>query len=237
MEVGTRAPSRIAPRGNRGPPGAGGLGFDLAAVQPAPGGGERNAVPPGGDKALGLRPPMEGGPAWSGASSSNKGHPGFVWDMVRCRRVGGRLRFRSPGGCRVHAGPGTPLNTRERAGPASSRRAPGQAWPLHPASWIPRAHTPGRVQTCARWGAGAGRRADPGGFLDVPSLGLSFPTCRMVVPGPGSGYVWAPRNRELLLPAESPFWGSRGRGTKPRPLCLALEDQRGGRRVAFIGPP
>lgn len=51
----------------------------------------------GRDKGLGLRPRMEGGPAWSGASSSNEGHPGIVWDIVGCRRVGGRLRLRCSG--------------------------------------------------------------------------------------------------------------------------------------------
>ena len=37
------------------------------------------------------------------------------------------------------------------------------------------ARTPGRVQTCARRGAEAGKQADSGGFLDVPVAGPQFP--------------------------------------------------------------
>lgn len=60
----------------------------------------------------------------------------------------------------VHTGPGPRLNTRERAGPASSRRDPGQAWPLHPASRIRGALVPGRTHrgVCKPVHAGARRR-------------------------------------------------------------------------------
>lgn len=110
----------------RGPQRAGGLGLDLAAVQPTRT-VEAERGPPSKDKGLELRPGMEGVATVSGASS-RKGRPGIVWAWWGTSIVV-RLHFRSLGWARVHAGVSTRLN--RRLHPA---QAPSQAWPHHPAS-------------------------------------------------------------------------------------------------------
>lgn len=95
------------------------------------------------------------------------------------------------------------------------------------------ARKPGRVQTCARQGAEAGSQADPGVFLDVPSLGLSFPTCRMGYRGQGAGKLGRPGVWSLssLL---GHLLAPRGPGIAPT-LCLALGARRG-RRLSCSHP-
>lgn len=92
------------------------------------------------------------------------GHSGVLGSGVGCTS-GPWTGLRGP-----HR-PSARLNTRERTGPESSRRAPSQAWLRQLASWIGECWVPGlrtgHVQTC------------PGGFLDISSLDLSFPTCGM----------------------------------------------------------
>lgn len=153
--------------GGGGPQRAGGLCLYLAAVQPP-----RKV---GADLQAEIRC-WSRGPEWREAllgvgrrsemrsAQALCGHSGVLGSGVGCTS-GPWTGLQGP------RRPSARLNTRERTGPESSRRAPSQAWLRQPASWIGECWVPGlrtgHVQTC------------PGGFLDISSLDLSFPTCRM----------------------------------------------------------
>lgn len=110
-------------------------------------------MPPGRDKGLGPRPQMEGGPAWSGASSSNEWHPGIVWDIVGCRRVG--VDCTSVPGARL-LGPHRPGSASKRVSARALRPAaetlarPGPSTPPlgFGERWFPGAHTGACANLC-----------------------------------------------------------------------------------------